>query len=165
MPSSPSTRPTTLCRTSRTWTSATSSRCRPRPRSAPSAAAEECALGPNGALVYCLEYLEANLDLIGGRRPGQTCRAVAPGAEVDASATVVASIVADGAVVAAGARVERSVVLAGASVGQGSTVTDSVVMGRLAERSTVVRCVIGANAVVDVGEHLTDERRPDPDNP
>ena len=26
------------------------------------AAAEECALGPNGALVYCLEYLEANLD-------------------------------------------------------------------------------------------------------
>lgn len=110
-------------------------------------------------------YLEANLDLIDGRRPGQTCRAVAPGAEVDASATVVASIVADGAVVAAAARVERSVVLAGASVGQGSTVTDSVVMGRLAEGSVVVRCVIGADAVVDAGEHLTDERRPDPDNP
>jgi mannose-1-phosphate guanylyltransferase len=110
-------------------------------------------------------YLEANLDLIDGRRPGQSCKAVAPGARVDAAAAVTGSVVADGVVVAAGARVERSVLLTGASVGEGASVSDSVVMGRLAAGSTVIGCVIGADAVVEAGERLTDRRRPDPNAP
>ncbi|MEX0846242.1 MAG: NDP-sugar synthase [Ilumatobacteraceae bacterium] len=110
-------------------------------------------------------YLEANLDLVDGRRPGQSCEAVAFGAEVDPSAEVIGSVVAAGAIVASGARVERSVVLAGARVGDGATVVDSVVMGRLLAGSTVVRSVIGADAVVAAGEKLTDQRRPDPNTP
>lgn len=110
-------------------------------------------------------YLEANLDLVDGRRPRQSCEPVAPGADVDGAATITSSVVAHGAVVAAGARIERSVVLSGACIGEGVSVSDSVVMGRLEAGSTVVRCVIGADAVVEAGEHLADRRRPDPDAP
>ena len=108
-------------------------------------------------------YLAANLDLLGGRRAHDHCDAVAPGAVVDPSATVTATMVATGAIIDADAIVERSVVLAGAHVEVGAVVRDSVVMGRIGVGASVERCVIGADAVVEAGEQLADSRRPDPD--
>jgi mannose-1-phosphate guanylyltransferase len=108
-------------------------------------------------------YLAANIDLVTGRRVGQTCDAVAPGAHVDATASVTASVVDDGATVSADAVVERSVLLHGAHVGAGARVSGSVVMGHVGDGAVVVDSVLGAGAVVDAGEHLVGHRRPDPD--
>ncbi len=108
-------------------------------------------------------YLAANIDLVTGRRVGQTCDAVAPRAHVDATASVTASVVDDGATVSADAVVERSVLLHGAHVGAGARVSGSVVMGHVGDGAVVVDSVLGAGAVVDAGEHLVGHRRPDPD--
>ena len=108
-------------------------------------------------------YLAANIDLVTGRRVGQTCDAVAAGAHVDDTASVTASVVDDGATVSADAVVERSVLLHGAHVGAGARVSGSVVMGHVGDGAVVVDSVLGAGAVVDAGEHLVGHRRPDPD--
>ena len=98
------------------------------------------------------QYLDAQLDLVSGRRPGPpapgaTCRSagvwtigdarvdgdvrgpalVGTGATVAAGAVVEGSVIGAGAVVHAGARVHESVLLAGAVVDAGATVTRSIV--------------------------------------
>jgi mannose-1-phosphate guanylyltransferase len=108
-------------------------------------------------------YLQANLDLVQGRRPHLSCTPIADGATVDAGAQVVDSVVDDGVHVAAGARVERSVLLRGASVETGAVVADSVLMGRVGAGADVAGLVLGAGATVEPGERLRDVRRPDPD--
>jgi mannose-1-phosphate guanylyltransferase len=107
-------------------------------------------------------YLSANLDLLDGTRPGTTCDAVHPEAQVHADAQVRTSIVAAGAVVADGASIDRSVVLSGAQVHAGAAVTGSVIMGQVGVGAVVVDSVIGADAVVAPGEHVHAELRPDP---
>jgi mannose-1-phosphate guanylyltransferase len=107
-------------------------------------------------------YLAANLDLLDGRRPHDHCTAVAPGAQVDATAVIDAAVVAAGAVVGPHARVARSVLLDGARVDGGAGVTGSVVMGHIGAGAQVTDCVIGADAVVHPAEVLTGERRPAP---
>ncbi|HLG91909.1 MAG TPA: NDP-sugar synthase, partial [Acidimicrobiales bacterium] len=97
------------------------------------------------------QYLRANRDLVGGRRPGPPApgaRLAAPGvwvvdgarlrgevappslvgrgAEVSAGARVVGSCVGCSSSVAAGARVLDSVLLAGCQVGPGALVEDSI---------------------------------------
>ncbi|MFN6118734.1 MAG: sugar phosphate nucleotidyltransferase [Actinomycetes bacterium] len=108
-------------------------------------------------------YLQANLDLVQGRRPHLSCTPIADGATVEPGAQVVDSVVDDGAHVAAGARVERSVLLRGASVEAGAVVADSVRMGRVGAGADVAGLVLGAGATVEPGERLRDVRRPDPD--
>ena len=91
-------------------------------------------------------YLQANLDLIDGKRHDHSCAGVQPGADVDATATVSGSLVDDGATVAAHARVTGSVVLAGAVVGRRAVVANSVVMGRIGQGASVTDVVLGHGA-------------------
>jgi mannose-1-phosphate guanylyltransferase len=76
-------------------------------------------------------YLQANLDVLLGRRRTSTCEAVAATASVDASAVVERSIVGAGCVVGAGATVLDSVLIAGAVVDDGARVERCVVLGRV----------------------------------
>ncbi|MXV91217.1 MAG: NDP-sugar synthase [Acidimicrobiia bacterium] len=71
-------------------------------------------------------YLQANIDLISGRR-ATTLGALSPRATVSPGATVVGSVVMERATVEAGARLDGSVVLPGARIGAGAVVADSVV--------------------------------------
>ena len=73
-------------------------------------------------------YLEANLDLVSGRRD-EVCAAVEDGAIVDPTATVVDSVVGRGATIGRAASVTGSVVLPGAQIGDGATVEASIVAG------------------------------------
>lgn len=107
-------------------------------------------------------YRQANLDVAAGRRPHDHCTAIAHGASVAGSAVIADSVVATDVVVADGAHVQGSVLLDGARVGVGARVVDSVVMGRIDEGACVESSVIGASAVVSVGETLAGAKRPDP---
>jgi mannose-1-phosphate guanylyltransferase len=107
-------------------------------------------------------YLQANLDVVAGRRRFDHCDAVHADATVAADAVLVESIVGAGAVVGAGVRLTRSVLLPGAVVEAGAVVEDSVVMGRVGAGAQVRSSVLGTDGVVAPGEFLHDERRPDP---
>jgi mannose-1-phosphate guanylyltransferase len=107
-------------------------------------------------------YLQANLDLLDGRRRS-TCEAVAPGADVHPGATVVDSVVGPGAVIADGARVERSVVLTGSSIGAGALVRSSVTMGSVGTGAMIDDVVLGAGASIAAGAVRSHSRIPEPD--
>ena len=120
--------------------------------------------------------LQANLDVLDGRRPGLAVDEPS-GAVVEDGAEVVASLLGDGATVAAGARVSRSalgpgvcvgpdavvdgaVLLAGAEVGAGATVRRSIlgVGASLDDGASVDElCVLGDGARVRAGEPLRSE--------
>jgi mannose-1-phosphate guanylyltransferase len=108
-------------------------------------------------------YLAANLDIVAGRRLLDRCEAVHPDADVAADAQIVESVIGAGASVGAGAWVVRSVLLPGASVEAGAKVSDSVLMGTVGAGAVVHSVVLGAQASVAPGEHVTSVRRPDPD--
>jgi mannose-1-phosphate guanylyltransferase len=108
-------------------------------------------------------YLQANLDIVAGRRRHDRCVPVHEHAQVAADVSLTESIVAAGATVGAGVTLVRSVVLGGAVIGAGAVVTDSVVMGQVGNRAEVRHSVIGADGVVASGERVEAERRPDPD--
>ena len=108
-------------------------------------------------------YLQANLDLLSGVRRYDRCTPVHPDAQVDGTAMLDHAIVGPGAIIGAGATVTRSVVLSGAVVEAGAMVTDSVVMGRVGAGAVVQQSVLGADGVAAPGEHVSGERRPDPD--
>jgi mannose-1-phosphate guanylyltransferase len=96
------------------------------------------------------QYLQANLDVLDGRRANQT--AVAPigvGAVVEGS--VAHSIIGAGAHVAAGAVVIDSVLLPGAHVGAGARLERTICgpHSRTAEGSVLADCVLGAAATAD----------------
>lgn len=106
-------------------------------------------------------YLDANLDLLTGRRP-ERCDRCDPAARVDGTAEIDQSIVGAGAMVAAGAVVRRSVILPGASVGEGSLVERSIVMGRVGPRAELFRSVVGVDGTVPEGARVLDARVPEP---
>ncbi|MFZ9041833.1 MAG: sugar phosphate nucleotidyltransferase [Ilumatobacteraceae bacterium] len=106
-------------------------------------------------------YRRANIDLVTGRR-GAALDGVAPGAAIDASASVDARVVAEHAVVGAGAEVVRSVVLDGAVVGAGASVVDSIVVGSVGASARLIDCVVGAGHSVDAGAELVGVRVPEP---
>ena len=110
-------------------------------------------------------YLRANLDVVAGRRPYDSCEAVAASARIEPNVVISSSVVASGAQIRSGARIERSVLLDGAVIGRDAVVTGSVVMGQVGDGASLTDCVIGAEGVVDAGEHTVDVRRPDPDTP
>jgi mannose-1-phosphate guanylyltransferase len=111
-------------------------------------------------------FLQANLDLVNGRRDpgawGETCVAIAVDATVEPGAVVTGTIVGAGSVVHDGATVIRSVLLPGAVIGPGAVVEESVVAGSVGPGSRLVRSVVGADAMIPDGEHHTDARIPDP---
>jgi mannose-1-phosphate guanylyltransferase len=112
--------------------------------------------------------LQANLDRLHGRydsdldHPAAHGRGVDPSALVDLSATVVDSVVAAGVTVGPRTVVRRSVLLKGAVVGEDVTVEDSVVMGRIGGGARLSSAVIGADAEVERGRQVIDERIPEP---
>jgi mannose-1-phosphate guanylyltransferase len=108
-------------------------------------------------------YLQANLDVLDGRRVHAHCDAVAVGASVSASAIVRHSIVGVGAVVSDGAVVEDSVVLPGAVVGRSAVLTSSLVAGKVGHGARLQHCVIGADGVVADGAVLSNAKVPDPE--
>jgi len=110
-------------------------------------------------------YLRANLDVVGGRRPHDSCEAVATTARIEPDVVISSSVVASGVQIGSGARIERSVLLDGAIIGRDAVVTGSVVMGRVGDGASLTDCVIGAEGVVDAGECTVDVRRPDQDTP
>ncbi|MDO8390880.1 MAG: NDP-sugar synthase [Actinomycetota bacterium] len=109
-------------------------------------------------------YLQANLDLLSGVRRNDHCTPVHPDAAVEPGARLDHAVVGPGATVGADASITRSVLLPGAVVEAGATVTDSVVMGRVGAGAVVHESVLGADGSVAPGEHVSGERRPDPDH-
>jgi NDP-sugar pyrophosphorylase family protein len=107
-------------------------------------------------------YLQANLDVLGNTRRHDRCQAVHETAIVDVAAVIEHSVVGADARVGA-ATLRGSVLLPGAVVDPGAVVTDSVVMGRVGAGAVVHNSVVGADGVVAPGEHISGERRPDPD--
>lgn len=104
-------------------------------------------------------YLQANLDLVSGRRSEQA-DAVVAGASIAAGAAVDGSLVEAGASVAAGAVVERSLLLSGARVDAGARVSDSIVAGHVAESAEIAGSVIGASYHVPYRASVLDECLP-----
>ena len=104
-------------------------------------------------------YLQANLDLVAGRRR-EVCAAVEAGALVDPMATVVDSVVGHGASIGPGATVTRSVVLPGAQIGARATVDASIVAGSVGAGGRLVRTVVGGDGKIAGGEQYVDARVP-----
>jgi mannose-1-phosphate guanylyltransferase len=107
-------------------------------------------------------YLQAQLDLIGGRRPEHP-PAVAADVQI-ADATVRNSVLMRGAAVASGATVESSVVLPGARIGEAALVRDSIVgpgasVGAGAHVDHL--SVLGDAVQVEPGARLDGQRVPD----
>ena len=135
------------------------------------------------------QYLQAQLDLVSGLRPGIPAPGaidggervwtigdvvvegevrgpslLARGAHVAAGARVTTSDHGPGTAVEAGAQVERSVLLAGATVGAGTTVSASIVgTGAVVGDGAVVcgHSVIGGGVKIDPGRRVDGERVPD----
>lgn len=137
-----------------------------------------------------LQYLEAQLDLVWGRRPGppvaggraganriwflgdadvdadaQGPAVVGAGAWVEAGASIVGSVIGAGSRVHAGATVHDSVLMRGAVVGEGAVVDRSILGdgSRVGKGAEVVDVsVIGAGYEVEPGERLDRARLPEP---
>jgi NDP-sugar pyrophosphorylase family protein len=139
-----------------------------------------------------LRYLQAQLDLVAGRRPGPPAPGARPGAggvwtlgdatidgdvqgpsvvglgaHVASGASVQGSVVGAGTVVHPGARIFESVLLAGVVVAEGATVLRSIVgrgatVGRGAEVTNV--SVLGAGYEVEPGTYLDAARMPGQDD-
>jgi mannose-1-phosphate guanylyltransferase len=111
------------------------------------------------------QYLDAQLDLVTGRRPGPP----APGARLTANgvwtigaATVPEgvrgpAVIGEGAVVAEGACVEGSVVGGGSRIDAGAQVQDSVLLpgAHVGEGAVVRRSIVGRGATVGRGAEVT----------
>jgi mannose-1-phosphate guanylyltransferase len=108
-------------------------------------------------------YLQANIDIVAGRRRHDHCAPVHHDAIVATDATITDSVVGAGSTVGSGATVVGSVLLPGAVVEAGAVVTDSVIMGLVGEGADVRDSVVGADGAAAPGEHVLGERRPDPD--
>jgi len=98
-------------------------------------------------------YLEAQLDLISGRRLGGAEAGVAADAVVDPAASVVRSVVGAGVHIEAGATVVDSVIIAGARIRSDARVAGSIVGG-----DTVVGegASIDGLSVIGYGQHIAD---------
>jgi mannose-1-phosphate guanylyltransferase len=70
-------------------------------------------------------------------------------------------VVGDHAVIGDGAIVIDSVILPGAHVGARARVEESLVMGKIEDRASVTRCVVGAEGVVTDGQEVRDCSIPD----
>jgi mannose-1-phosphate guanylyltransferase len=109
-----------------------------------------------------LQYLRANLDLLGGRV--HQVDGIAAGAEIDALAVVERSLIGARCRVAAGAEVHDSVLMAGATVEEGARIVRSV-LGRgavVGSRAHLDGVVVGDDQVIEPGVSLQDVSVPEP---
>jgi mannose-1-phosphate guanylyltransferase len=107
-------------------------------------------------------YLQANLDVLDGKRSFLRAEMISAGARVDPGAVVSHSVVSSGATVERGAAIFDSVVLAGACIEAGAEVRSSLVMGHVGSQASVDDCVIGSEGRVDSGATMSHARIPDP---
>ena len=109
-------------------------------------------------------YIEANLDVIGGRRSGVTAEAIR--GDVASGAAVTSSVIGVGSSVSPGAVIEGSVVMNGVVVEDDAVIRDSILMdgvhvGAGAQISNT--SVIGAGERVADGQIVDGERIPAPE--
>jgi mannose-1-phosphate guanylyltransferase len=107
-------------------------------------------------------YLQANLDLLSGRRGAVDSPPVADGADVHPTAEVDGSVVGPGAAVGSGAVVTRSIVLPGGVVEDRATVVDSIIAGRVCPGACVHESVIGSSYTVPAGAEVGSATLPQP---
>jgi mannose-1-phosphate guanylyltransferase len=105
-------------------------------------------------------YLQANLDLVSGRRGPTGEPAVTRLATVEPSAVLVDAVVGDGCVIGGGASITRSVVLPGAVVEDAATVVDSIVAGHVGAGAVVESSVIGSTYRVPPAARIERETLP-----
>ncbi len=109
-------------------------------------------------------YIEANLDVINGRRSDVSAEAVR--GDVAADASVSDSVVGVGTTVASGAVIERSVVMNGVVVEEGAIVRDSILMDGVhvgAGAQITNTSVVGAGERVADAQVVDGERIPPPE--
>ncbi len=109
-------------------------------------------------------YLQANLDVLDGRRAFLRADMIAEGADVAANAVITRSLISRGATVDEGADIVDSVVLPGAHIGADASVRASLVLGTVGARSSIDDCVIGSDGRVDPGATMAHARVPEPTN-
>ena len=106
-------------------------------------------------------YLQANLDVLAGRRAHiSDAGAIDPAARIDDGATVVRSVVGAGCVIGTGATVEDSVVLPGGCIEPGAVVRRSIVAGVVGRGASLLDVVVGADGTVPADGVLSDIRVP-----
>ena len=109
-------------------------------------------------------YLQANLDVLDGRRRHARCAAVGLGATVHASARVEHSVIGAGVTVGAGAVVRDSLLLPGAVIESESVIDSSIVGGVVGRGSRLNACVVADDGLVDAGVVLDGARVPAPNS-
>ena len=107
-------------------------------------------------------YLQANLDLVSGRRGPVDEPAVAASAVVAPTATCEGSVIGAQARVGDEASITRSVILPGAVVEERATVIDSIVAGQVGRGARIVESVIGATYRVPADCELVAATLPQP---
>jgi mannose-1-phosphate guanylyltransferase len=107
-------------------------------------------------------YLQANLDVLDGRRARARCEALGRGARVGDGGTVNHAIVGDGVLVGARAVIEDSVLLPGAVVEDWASIRGSIVAGTVRAAAVLDGCVIGSSGEVEPGMRATGLLVPEP---
>jgi mannose-1-phosphate guanylyltransferase len=107
-------------------------------------------------------YLQANLDLIDGTR-SHILSSVAPHCSIDASASVVHTVVGESSVIGAQCVISDSVLLPGARIGRRVRLDRCLVMGTVGDDASLTDCVIGADGVVAPGSVMVAEKVPAPE--
>ena len=112
------------------------------------------------------QYLAANLDVLGGRRPGAEVVDAGVPAGVHPEAQVRMSVIGHGCEIGPGAVVQRSVVGDGCRLAAGTTVIDSVLGAGVAVGAGAMLCdysVVGRGEQVGAGAVLRAQRQPSPE--
>ena len=107
-------------------------------------------------------YLRSNLDLIDGTRD-RILASVGVNAHIHSTASITHSVIGEAAVIDEGCVIIDSVVLPGAHIGARVRLEGSLVMGNVGDDSSLVNCVIGADAHVPAHSQLVDAKVPNPE--
>ena len=107
------------------------------------------------------QFLEANLDVLHGRR---RAKPELPVAAVDATAQVEDSVIGTGSHIDAEAVIQRSVLFNDCRVSRGATIIDSVLSENVyvGEGATIEGSVIGLDERIEAGSQIVDQSRPAP---
>jgi mannose-1-phosphate guanylyltransferase len=110
------------------------------------------------------QYLQANLDLLDGRRRGASIDPVGPGASVAPDASIRRTVVGAASEVGATARLADSVLLPGVVIGPGAVVEASILGAgvRVGAGAIVADAVVGDGERIEAGAALDGVRVPAP---
>ncbi len=107
-------------------------------------------------------YLQANLDLIDGTR-SHILSSVAAHSSIDASASVVHSVIGERCTIGAQCVINDSVLLPGAHIGNRVRLERSLVMGHVGDDAVLVDCVVGADGIIAAGQQMSGAKIPSPE--